>query len=128
MKRNDTKEEKAQSTELKTPTVNISREEWDFGSCPKEETLYCAVYEIARDNKEIQKAVKHLLKTGHWVRGTKLFVPHPTYTKLIIRMFELFTEFPNTPYLCIPAKTRENRCAELTHLRKLCSVISFNLN
>jgi hypothetical protein len=110
------------SKSTKQTPPRFRREDWDFGDCPPKERLFCTVYELSRNNRQVVKAVKQLHKSGDWRPDPKLLMPHPLYESLIVRMFELFVEFPSTPYLCIDAHVRKERCKELHRLRQQCTI------
>jgi hypothetical protein len=91
--------------------------EWDFSSCPQDQLHWCSVYEHSRDNEKVVDAVKHFRASGAWRAEDRVLFPDERYRRMAERVFELFPEFPLTPYLVISPIERRGRCVELSELR-----------
>lgn len=99
------------------PTRELHHKEWDFSSCPEDQLHWCAVYEHSRDNAQVVDAVKHFRASGAWRAEDRVLFPDERYRRMAERVFELFPEFPLTPYLVISPSERRGRCVELSKLR-----------
>ncbi len=109
--------EKVMKTPHKRLAINLAREEWDFGSCPKDQLCFCDVYEHARENPLVLEAVQHLRSSGDWRPDPRLPLPWSRYAAVVIELFSLFPEFPGTPFLLINPILRKERCDRLNELR-----------
>lgn len=91
---------------------SIDQAEWDFTNCPEDEREYCRRYEFARHDDGVKKEIAEWRKNDRWRSG--LSPEHwDFYTeKATLTFFRLFPEFPDTPWLKIPATDRKKRCAE----------------
>jgi|APTNR8051073442_1049403.scaffolds.fasta_scaffold03366_9 hypothetical protein len=117
------KKQKRQST----PMSELHQKEWDFSTCPKDQLHWCSVYEHSRENKKVVKAVEHYRASGAWSdQDREMFVDDGRW-RMAQRLFELFPEFPQSPFLEIPTVERRNRCAELSQLRSELTVRVVNL-
>ena len=108
--------------ELPTETqkqILIARERWDFNAhdgyegCPDEELKYCFVYEFARDSGELQAAINSFRSSGHW---PEMILPDNVFWRRglpYLSFLEHFPEFPDTPWLQIEKRFREERIALL---------------
>src|SRR6266436_5502876 len=92
---------------------NIDRYDWDFSSCPDEQLEACFEYELARHSREKKQEVEH------WRRMFPRATTFDHYWKLVLSgnvpmtIMEIFPEFPDTPFLQIPADERRRRLARV---------------
>jgi hypothetical protein len=109
-------------------TRELHLKEWDFSSCPNDQLHWCAVYEHSRDNDKVVDAVKHFRASGSWRAEDRVLFPDERYRRMAERVFELFPEFPLTPYLLLGADERKRRCLTLESLRSVLAVHVVNPN
>lgn len=87
--------------------------DWDFRSCPDDELDECHAYEYARHVGPILQDVARLRK-GKGRSFDQLFaslrkIVFATDSVRRMASFWFYPEFPNAPYLSIPAKERDRR-------------------
>ncbi len=98
-----------------TPAARqLKREEWDFS---KSELRWCDVYEHAREHAYVPAEVNHLWDLGYWRPSFATMFIDVRHAQLAAELFKLFPEFPTTPFLCIDAANRAERCSRLNKFR-----------
>ena len=107
-----------QTKKSATRITKLEKVEWDFTDCPKEELRWCDVYEHARQSAKHISEVESMRRDGHWSQTTLASFIDDRYARVGQKLFELFTEFPEAPFLMIDPKSRAVRCQELNELRR----------
>ena len=97
-----------------TPTrPQLAKEEWDFSACPPDQLRWCDIYEHARENQKVIKAVEHFRESGEWLESDRNLFPDNHYRSMATLFFTQFSEFPQIPFLKIAETDRVKRCALL---------------
>jgi len=102
---------------MKTPLQEFCREDWNFSSCPSDELRWCDVYEHAREDQRLIQEVEAMRRSGHWSQSLEDRFIDSRYASIGQLLFELFPEFPATPFLKVDAVSRQQRCRELNARR-----------
>ena len=102
---------------MKTPRQKFCREDWNFSSCPSDQLRWCDVYEHAREDQHLIEEVEVMRRNGHWSQTMNDRFIDSRYASISQLLFELFPEFPATPFLKVDAVSRQQRCRELNARR-----------
>lgn len=97
--------------------ITLTKEEWDFSTCPEDQLRWCDVYEHLREDMAFINEVTSMRKNGVWSMKAKLRFQDSRYEALATELFSLFPEFPSAPFLIIDAKKRAERCQRLNEER-----------
>jgi hypothetical protein len=93
----------------------VPRAEWDFSSCPKDESFECDAYEFARETAAIREDVRSLRKgIGRTFDDLVSALPERIdRTPRGMALFWYCPEFPHKPYLAMPTDERQRRLRTL---------------
>lgn len=99
--------------------VVLLREEWDFSPCRDEHLEACYYYEFARESEKAKDAESKYRaaiesapeREAKWLLTCRM--------RGVYNFFQCCPEFPDTPFLCIPKRERDQRIKKLWKPRRL---------
>lgn len=98
--------------------IALAKEEWDFSTCSKEEVRWCDVYEHLREDKAFIEEVEMMRARNIWSETAMARFSDHRYADLAMKLFLLFPEFPESPFLSIHSEERAARCRKLNEQRQ----------
>src|SRR5215831_908412 len=92
----------------------VGRAEWDFSTCPEEQLAACLEYELWRESDSKRAYIqawqgKPMRFDDYWTRILADDGPLPFYPGIEVGFAFLSPEFPELPFLEIPANERRRR-------------------
>ncbi|RBP41473.1 hypothetical protein DES53_107305 [Roseimicrobium gellanilyticum] len=84
----------------------LSKEDWDFSECPGDEKQYCLEYELARESKKAIEQVKHGRESEWALTCSDPCAADYYWQKRWSAFYSTLSQFPQIPWLKVPAKIR----------------------